>query len=162
MLSSNTAMRANLSPHSADLQFWRGQGAPGTSTHLLTQGPVNKELTRSFAELDLFGEQGNLVARFMKDLHDRPFETTLTAFSKLTGVVASGINGSLRPYEEEAEGSKPSTTVTGTSPPTGEEYEVIGSEAENAFSLPPRYIMFDPDIVYNNENRDKLSTFGDN
>ena len=57
------------------------------------QGCVNKELTRSFAELDLFREQGSIVTRFMKELHDRPFETTLTAFSKLTGAVASGING---------------------------------------------------------------------
>lgn len=57
------------------------------------QGIVNKELTRSFAELDLFREQGSFVTRFMKDLHDRPFETTLTAFSKLTGAVASGLHG---------------------------------------------------------------------
>jgi len=73
----------------------------------------------------------------MKDLHDRPFETTLTAFSKLTGVVASGINGSLRPYEE-AEGSKASGGPPVGSPPHGDEYEVIVSEAENAFVLPPR------------------------
>ena len=100
---------------------------------------MNKELTHSFAELDLFGEQGNMVAKFMKDLHDRPFETTLTAFSKLTGVVTSGINGSLRPYEESDEHA--ATTSGAALMPHGEEYEVIASEADTAFVLPPRPIV---------------------
>jgi TBC1 domain family member 15 len=99
---------------------------------------VNKELTHSFAELDLFGEQGNMVAKFMKDLHDRPFETTLTAFSKLTGVVTSGINGSLRPYEESDEHAATFSGAAASSMPHGEEYEVIASEAESVFVLPPR------------------------
>lgn len=99
---------------------------------------MNKELTHSFAELDLFGEQGNMVAKFMKDLHDRPFETTLTAFSKLTGVVASGINGSLRPYDEPEENAATTSRATSSSANQGDEYEVIVSEAEPAFALPPR------------------------
>ncbi|KAF4526795.1 hypothetical protein B566_EDAN015591 [Ephemera danica] len=99
------------------------------------QGMVNTELTRSFAELDLFREQGSFVSRFMKDLHDRPFETTLTAFSKITGAVASGLNGSLRNAtyrdmpdsdldisDEHSQATPSSVNIT------GEEYEVIGTE----------------------------------
>ncbi|CAB3359593.1 Hypothetical predicted protein [Cloeon dipterum] len=94
------------------------------------KGSVNRELSKSFAELDLFGEQGNLVARFMKDLHDRPFETTLTAFSKLTGAVASGLTGSARP-----EGA--SNINHGLS--HGDEYEVIATTSQQpSLGMSPR------------------------
>lgn len=47
--------------------------------------PESQVLDRSFAELELFPENtSDFVWRFVKNLHHRPYETTLETFSKLT------------------------------------------------------------------------------
>lgn len=44
-------------------------------------------LNKSFAELNLFPEQSSdYVWRFFRNLHNRPYETTMEAFSKLTDI----------------------------------------------------------------------------
>lgn len=44
-------------------------------------------LNKSFAELDLFQENtSDYVWKFVKNLHNRPYETTLEAFSKLADI----------------------------------------------------------------------------
>lgn len=48
---------------------------------------VQSVLTKSFAELDLFQENtSDYVWKFVKNLHNRPYETTLEAFSKLADI----------------------------------------------------------------------------
>jgi hypothetical protein len=45
----------------------------------------SQALDRSFAELELFTEnKSDAVWRFVRNLHHRPYETTLETFSKLT------------------------------------------------------------------------------
>lgn len=45
-------------------------------------------LEKSFAELDLFQENASdYVWKFVKNLHDRPYETTMEACSKLTDIL---------------------------------------------------------------------------
>ncbi|XP_046739904.1 TBC1 domain family member 15 isoform X2 [Diprion similis] len=75
-------------------------------------------LEKSFAELDLFQENASdYVWKFVKNLHDRPYETTMEACSKLTDILHI-----------------PQPTV---SDGAGEEYEVIG-EPGVGLVLPPR------------------------
>ncbi|XP_012265470.2 TBC1 domain family member 15 isoform X2 [Athalia rosae] len=75
-------------------------------------------LERSFAELDLFQENASdYVWKFVKNLHDRPYETTMEACSKLTDILHI-------PQPPVSVGS-------------GEEYEVIGAPGVG-FVLPPR------------------------
>ncbi|KAK0080620.1 hypothetical protein PV325_013649 [Microctonus aethiopoides] len=89
-------------------------------------------LNKSFAELDLFQENtSDYVWKFVKNLHNRPYETTLEAFSKLAdiwlykepvkqpveeSVIADLLNRSLTVDISQPLGSSGS----------GEEYEVIG------------------------------------
>lgn len=102
-------------------------------------------LNKSFAELDLFQEgTSDYVWKFVKNLHNRPYETTLEAFSKLADIwiykepvkqpveeaVADLLNRSLT---AELRTEHPLSS-TGSN---GEEYEVI-SELDQKFILPPR------------------------
>ena len=48
---------------------------------------VSSVLNKSFAELDLFQENtSDYVWKFVKNLHNHPYETTMEAFSKLADV----------------------------------------------------------------------------
>lgn len=48
---------------------------------------VSNVLNKSFAELDIFQENtSDYVWKFVRNLHDRPYETTMEAFSKLADV----------------------------------------------------------------------------
>lgn len=48
---------------------------------------VESVLKKSFAELDLFQENtSDYVWKFVKNLHNRPYETTMEAFSKLADI----------------------------------------------------------------------------
>lgn len=54
----------------------------------LVLGELNSALTKSFAELDILQESNtsDYVWKFVKNLHNRPYETTMEAFSKLADV----------------------------------------------------------------------------
>ncbi|XP_049939732.1 TBC1 domain family member 15 isoform X1 [Schistocerca serialis cubense] len=102
--------------------------------YLILDQPESQVLDRSFAELDLFTENTTYaVWKFVKNLHNHPYETTMEAFSKLTDVLLYKPN---EPEEQEvAELLNRSLSLEGTpSPPPGaaEGYEVIGRV------LPPR------------------------
>lgn len=48
---------------------------------------VSSNLNKSFAELDIFQENtSDYVWKFVKNLHNHPYETTMEAFSKLADV----------------------------------------------------------------------------
>ena len=48
---------------------------------------VSANLNKSFAELDLFQENtSDYVWKFVRNLHNHPYETTMEAFSKLADV----------------------------------------------------------------------------
>ncbi|XP_011309116.1 TBC1 domain family member 15 isoform X2 [Fopius arisanus] len=102
-------------------------------------------LNRSFAELDLFQENtSDYVWKFVKNLHNRPYETTLEAFSKLADIwiykepvkqpveeaVADLLNRSLT---TEMRSGHPLSSAGSN----GEEYEVI-TELDQQCLLPPR------------------------
>lgn len=54
---------------------------------------VQSVLSKSFAELDLFQENtSDYVWKFVKNLHNRPYETTLEAFSKLADICCKYTN----------------------------------------------------------------------
>lgn len=58
---------------------------------------VQSVLSKSFAELDLFQENtSDYVWKFVKNLHNRPYETTLEAFSKLADIWCKYANEILR------------------------------------------------------------------
>ncbi|CAL7934655.1 unnamed protein product [Xylocopa violacea] len=103
---------------------------------------VQSVLTKSFAELDLFQENtSDYVWKFVKNLHNRPYETTLEAFSKLADIWLYK-DPVKRPVEEAvADILNNSFTLDVPPPPvsvgSGEEYEVIG-EHELDVVLPPR------------------------
>ncbi|XP_017798163.1 PREDICTED: TBC1 domain family member 15 [Habropoda laboriosa] len=103
---------------------------------------VQSVLTRSFAELDLFQENtSDYVWKFVKNLHNRPYETTLEAFSKLADIWLYK-EPAKRPVEEAvADLLNSSLTIDVPHPPvsvgSGEEYEVIGGHALGV-TLPPR------------------------
>jgi len=53
----------------------------------LVMDEVETVLKKSFAELDLFQENtSDYVWKFVKNLHNRPYETTMEAFSKLADI----------------------------------------------------------------------------
>ncbi|KAL6438386.1 hypothetical protein ACFW04_004494 [Cataglyphis niger] len=104
---------------------------------------VETVLKKSFAELDLFQENtSDYVWKFVKNLHNRPYETTLEAFSKLADIwlykepvkrpveeaVADLLNQSLTIDHH------PRVSVSVSGEGSGEEYEVIGVGVD----LPPR------------------------
>lgn len=100
---------------------------------------VQSVLSKSFAELDLFQENtSDYVWKFVKNLHNRPYETTLEAFSKLADIWLYK-EPVKRPVEEAvADLLNSSLTIDVPHPPvsvgSGEEYEVIGL----GVTLPPR------------------------
>nr|XP_034174028.1 TBC1 domain family member 15 isoform X2 [Osmia lignaria] len=100
---------------------------------------VQSVLSKSFAELDLFQENtSDYVWKFVKNLHNRPYETTLEAFSKLADIWLYK-EPAKRPVEEAvADLLNSSLTIDVRHPPvsvgSGEEYEVIGL----GVVLPPR------------------------
>ncbi|XP_044592579.1 TBC1 domain family member 15-like isoform X3 [Cotesia glomerata] len=100
-------------------------------------------LKSSFAELDLFQENtSDYVWKFVKNLHNRPYETTLEAFSKLADIWLYK-EPVKQPVEEAvADLLNRSLTVDLTSQAlgssgSGEEYEVIGQPGHKII-LPPR------------------------
>lgn len=59
----------------------------------LVRDEVETVLKKSFAELDLFQENtSDYVWKFVKNLHNRPYETTMEAFSKLADIWCKRIN----------------------------------------------------------------------
>lgn len=53
----------------------------------IVEDEVQSVLSKSFAELDIFQENTSFyVWKFMKNLQNRPYETTLEAFSKLSDI----------------------------------------------------------------------------
>ncbi|XP_035721297.1 TBC1 domain family member 15-like [Vespa mandarinia] len=108
--------------------------------HVLDE--VETVLNKSFAELNLFQENtSDYVWKFMKNLHNRPYETTLEAFSKLADIWLYK-EPARRPVEEAvADLFNSSFTIDVHHPPvsvgSGDEYEVIG-ETDIGLSLPSR------------------------
>ncbi|XP_049868307.1 TBC1 domain family member 15 isoform X4 [Pectinophora gossypiella] len=97
-------------------------------------------LNRSFAELDIFTENTtDVVWNLVSNFKQRPYETTMEAFSKLTDIVYygnEGVNGKRDVSEEVADlltksmsALEDATTVT-----RSDEYEVISVKP----TLPPR------------------------
>ncbi|XP_043466619.1 TBC1 domain family member 15-like [Leptopilina heterotoma] len=104
---------------------------------------VSNVLNKSFAELDIFQENtSDYVWKFVRNLHDRPYETTMEAFSKLADVWIYKDTDAKRPVEEAVadllnrslsiDVPLPSVSVS-----SGEEYEVIGVSTASVL-LPPR------------------------
>lgn len=104
---------------------------------------VSNVLNKSFAELDLFQENtSDYVWKFVRNLHDRPYETTMEAFSKLADVWIYKDTDTKRPVEEAVadllnrslsiDVPQPSVSVS-----SGDEYEVIGVSNASVI-LPPR------------------------
>lgn len=55
--------------------------------YIVVEHPDFNRLNKSFAELNLFPEQStDYVWKFFKNLHNRPYETTMEAFAKLTDI----------------------------------------------------------------------------
>ncbi|XP_069675162.1 TBC1 domain family member 15 isoform X2 [Periplaneta americana] len=105
--------------------------------YIVLDQPESQVLDRSFAELDLFTENtSDVVWKFVRNLHHRPYETTLEAFSKLTDIWL------YRPVEqrreeEVAELLNRSLTLDETATNVvGEEYAVI--QIGSGPVLPPR------------------------
>lgn len=99
-------------------------------------------LNKSFAELDLFQENtSDYVWKFMKNFHNRPYETTLEAFSKLADIWLYK-EPVKRPVEEAVADLLNRSLTIDISHPTvsvgsGEEYEVIDEHGLGVV-LPPR------------------------
>nr|XP_026489435.1 TBC1 domain family member 15 isoform X2 [Vanessa tameamea] len=105
------------------------------NTYVVVEPNIESQvLNRSFAELDIFTENTtDVVWNLVSNFKQRPYETTLEAFSKLTDI---GMNGKRDVSEEVAElltksmsALEDTTTVTRT-----DEYEVINVKP----TLPPR------------------------
>ncbi|PSN55056.1 hypothetical protein C0J52_04140 [Blattella germanica] len=105
--------------------------------YVVLDQPESQVLDRSFAELDLFTENtSDVVWKFVRNLHSRPYETTLEAFSKLTDIWLYKPLEQRR-EEEVAELLNKSLTLDETSTNVvGEEYAVI--QLGNGPVLPPR------------------------
>ncbi|XP_047530013.1 TBC1 domain family member 15 isoform X2 [Vanessa atalanta] len=105
------------------------------NTYVVVEPNIESQvLNRSFAELDIFTENTtDVVWNLVSNFKQRPYETTLEAFSKLTDI---GMNGKRDVSEEVAElltksmsALEDTTSVTRT-----DEYEVINVKP----TLPPR------------------------
>ncbi|XP_050347297.1 TBC1 domain family member 15 isoform X2 [Nymphalis io] len=105
------------------------------NTYVVVEPNIESQvLNRSFAELDIFTENTtDVVWNLVSNFKQRPYETTLEAFSKLTDI---GMNGKRDVSEEVADlltksmsALEDTTTVTRT-----DEYEVINVKP----TLPPR------------------------
>ncbi|XP_032666022.1 TBC1 domain family member 15 [Odontomachus brunneus] len=106
----------------------------------LVMDQVESVLNKSFAELDLFQENtSDYVWKFVKNLHNRPYETTMEAFSKLADIWLYK-EPVKRPVEEAVADLLNRSLTIDPQPPisvsvgSGDEYEVIGVGAD----LPPR------------------------
>ncbi|XP_014219166.1 TBC1 domain family member 15 [Copidosoma floridanum] len=104
---------------------------------------VSSVLNKSFAELDILQEHtSDYVWKFVKNLHNHPYETTMEAFSKLADVWL--YKEPVKRPVEEAVADLLSRSLTGNVPQppvgsigSGEEYEVI-DEPGLGILLPPR------------------------
>ncbi|XP_028175647.1 TBC1 domain family member 15 isoform X2 [Ostrinia furnacalis] len=105
------------------------------NTYVVVEPNIESQvLNRSFAELDIFTENTtDVVWNLVSNFKQRPYETTMEAFSKLTDI---GMNGKRDVSEEVAElltksmsALEDATTVT-----RAEEYEVVSVKP----TLPPR------------------------
>ncbi|KAJ8721258.1 hypothetical protein PYW07_002033 [Mythimna separata] len=111
------------------------------NTYVVVEPNIESQvLNKSFAELDIFTENTtDVVWNLVSNFKQRPYETTLEAFSKLTDIVYygnEGMNGKRDVSEEVADlltksmsAMEDATTVT-----KNEEYEVISVKP----TLPPR------------------------
>ncbi|XP_014468317.1 PREDICTED: TBC1 domain family member 15-like [Dinoponera quadriceps] len=106
----------------------------------LVMDQVESVLNKSFAELDLFQENtSDYVWKFVKNLHNRPYETTMEAFSKLADIWLYK-EPVKRPVEEAVADLLNRSLTIDPQPPisvsvgSGDEYEVIGVGTD----LPPR------------------------
>ncbi|OAD55231.1 TBC1 domain family member 15 [Eufriesea mexicana] len=103
---------------------------------------VQSVLSKSFAELDIFQENtSDYVWKFVKNLHNRPYETTLEAFSKFADILLYK-DPVKRPVKEAVADILNNSFSIDVPPPqlsvgSGEDYEVIG-EHELCIELPPR------------------------
>ncbi|XP_068632410.1 TBC1 domain family member 15 isoform X2 [Battus philenor] len=96
-------------------------------------------LNKSFAELDIFTENPtDVVWSLVSNLRQRPYETTMEAFSKLTDIVYfgnEGMNGKRDVSEEVADLlTKSMSAIEDTTVVKSDEYEVISVKP----TLPPR------------------------
>nr|XP_032514968.1 TBC1 domain family member 15 isoform X1 [Danaus plexippus plexippus]XP_032514969.1 TBC1 domain family member 15 isoform X2 [Danaus plexippus plexippus] len=96
-------------------------------------------LNKSFAELDIFTENTtDVVWNLVSNFKQRPYETTMEAFSKLTDIVyyGEGVNGKREMSDEVADllTKSMSALEDTTSITRSEEYEVINVKP----TLPPR------------------------
>ncbi|XP_043503413.1 TBC1 domain family member 15 isoform X1 [Polistes fuscatus] len=97
---------------------------------------VETALNKSFAELNLFQENtSDYVWNFVKNLHNRPYETTLEAFSKLADIWLYK-EPVKRPVEEAVADLLNSSLSSNQQEPV-DEYEVIG-QADIGLPFPPR------------------------
>ncbi|GLH12187.1 TBC1 domain family member 15 [Gryllus bimaculatus] len=107
-------------------------------SYRVVRSPEAKVIDQSFAELELFTEhKSDYVWKFVKDFQYRPYETTMTAFSKLTDAWYTSKVGILTIYGRSSEEKKvedevaelltqswtPDDQITHIG---SEEYEVIG------------------------------------
>lgn len=111
------------------------------NTYVVVEPNIESQvLNKSFAELDIFTENTtDVVWNLVSNFKQRPYETTLEAFSKLTDIVYygnEGMNGKRDVSEEVADlltksmsAMEETTTVT-----KNDEYEVISVKP----TLPPR------------------------
>ncbi|XP_076174355.1 TBC1 domain family member 15/17 [Ptiloglossa arizonensis] len=108
----------------------------------IVEDEVQSVLSKSFAELDIFQENTSFyVWKFMKNLQNRPYETTLEAFSKLSDIWLYK-EAAKRPVEEAVADILNNSLSIDVSYPlvsvdSGEEYEVIGAHGLGVV-LPPR------------------------
>ncbi|XP_066599731.1 TBC1 domain family member 15 isoform X1 [Prorops nasuta] len=106
----------------------------------LVMNEVSHALNKSFAELDLFQENtSDYVWKFMKNLHNRPYETTLEAFSKLADIWL--YKETKRPVEEAVANLLNQSLSIDVSQPhasigCADEYELL-EELGPAITLPP-------------------------
>ncbi|XP_020287729.1 TBC1 domain family member 15 [Pseudomyrmex gracilis] len=102
---------------------------------------VETVLQKSFAELDLFQENtSDYVWRFVKNLHNHPYETTMEAFSKLADIwlykeqpVKRSVEEAVYDLMNQSNMIDPPPRVS-VSVGSGDEYEMIGVGVD----LPPR------------------------
>ncbi|XP_076655379.1 TBC1 domain family member 15/17 [Halictus rubicundus] len=114
-----------------------------TSRNLyLVVDEVQNVLTKSFAELDIFPENtSDYVWKFVKNLHNHPYETTMEAFSKLADIWLYKDPAKRAVEEAVADILNSTLSIDVPHPPistdSGEEYEIIG-EHGLGFVLPQR------------------------
>lgn len=96
---------------------------------------VQSVLSKSFAELDIFQENtSDYVWKFVRNLHNRPYETTLEAFSKLADICL--YKDPVKSSEKASEFLTYDVPALPASVSSGDEYEVIGDHEFDV--LPPR------------------------